>query len=554
VIARALSGGALTAFAGRRAALGLLVLVQLVLLRELSEGRFLLLLRGGAPVEVLWYLHTATKVSFMAGAAFLVAAMLERRFSGPPLLPRGAFVPVLVAQAGLFLALLALIAALPQGFRAGLLAETGLWRYAAVSALFLSWQAGTLALLAPRAIVTGPSRRAALFVLCAVVAALLLSSEKNAATDLVRSMVEGSTLSLSLAFYDVIGTVEPVLTYRNGTPLLAAAGFAILISPVCAGYQGMLVSAVVMSGLIALEWPVLRWRRAILLGVAAVAGVFVLNALRIALLFHIGVTYSPDMAVDGFHSYFGTLSLLAVVALAMLMLQHPLFRRQGAPAAVGGASVARPIPQETDAAGLILPLAIYLGIGMVLGLFIAGFNWLYPLSVIAGLVLMALWRGAIAREFDDIPGLSGFVTGFAVFGLWLALVPVDPEADRAFAATLSSVPASLAAGWMLMRLVGFSVVVPVLEELAFRGGLFRLVAGWAAPVAGRQAAAAAAFVLTSLAFGAMHSDMLAGTLAGAGFALLVLRTGRVGDAIIAHAVTNFLLAVTAMATGHWSLW
>ena len=544
--------GGLATLAGHRGlAMALAALVQLAVLREVSEGRFLLLLRGGETVEPLWYLHTTSKVTLLAALSLVLAAAIERRLSGPPLLPRAAFGAVLALHAALLAGMLVLLPALPVGYSEGLEAETALWRYAAVSGTFLAWQASALALVAPRAAITGTRWRAALFVLCGIVTALILSSEKNLAIDTVRGLVEGTTLSLSLAFYDVIGTVEPVITWRNGTPLMAAAGFAILISPVCAGYQGMLVSGLVVSGMIALEWPVLRWRRAIALGVAAVAAVFVLNALRIALLFHIGVTYSPKMAVDGFHSYFGTLSLLAVVAVAMLMLQHPLFRRDGAVRRTPAPAIAMP---ESDAAGLIVPLAIYLGIGMVLGLFTAGFNWIYPVSVLAGLALMALWRGVIAREFADPPGIGGFVMGFAVYGLWIALVPVDTEADRAFAATLGSVPVSLAAGWMVMRLIGFSVVVPVLEELAFRGGLYRLVAGWAAPVAGPRMAAVAAFVLTSLAFGAMHSDMLAGTLAGAGFALLVLRTGRVGDAIIAHAVTNFLLAMTAMATGYWSLW
>lgn len=549
---RALSFGALATLAAQRGvALALAVVVQLAVLREVAEGRFLLLLRGGEAVEPLWYLHTGTKVTLLAALTLLVAAAVERRLSGPPLLSRVAFAPVLVLHVALIVVLLVLIPTLPTGYTDGLETEVALWRYAVVSGAFLAWQASALVLLAPRAALTGTRWRAGLLVVCGIVTALILSSEKNLAIDAVRGLVEGSTLSLSLSFYDLIGSVEPVITYRNGTPLMAAAGFAILISPVCAGYQGMMVSGLIVSGLIALEWPVLRWRRAIALGIAVVAAVFVLNALRIALLFHIGVTYSPQMAVDGFHSYFGTLSLLAVVALAMLMLQHPLFRRDAVsvhvPALPG-------VAHEGDAAGLIVPMAIYLGVGMVLGLFTAGFNWVYPVSVLAGLALMVIWKKAIAREFDDPPGLSGFVMGFIVYGLWIALVPVDQEADRAFATELGSVPMSLAAGWMLMRLIGFSVVVPVLEELAFRGGLYRLIAGWVAPVAGPKMAAIAAFVLTSLAFGAMHSDMIAGTLAGAGFAALVLRTGRVGDAIIAHAVTNFLLAMTAMATGYWSLW
>nr|WP_271515547.1 CAAX prenyl protease-related protein [Flavimaricola sp.] len=107
---------------------------------------------------------------------------------------------------------------------------------------------------------------------------------------------------------------------------------------------------------------------------------------------------------------------------------------------------------------------------------------------------------------------------------------------------------------MIFRLIGFSVVVPVLEELAFRGGLQRLIGGKLSSMTSERSAALIALALSSLAFGYMHTDVLAGTIAGAGFGLLVLRNGRVGDAIVAHAVTNLMLAITAMITGHWSLW
>ena len=536
---------------GWRGALALVLVVQLILLREISEGRFLLLLRGGETVAPLWYLHTASKITLLAGGAVIVAALVERRLIGPPPLSSRARVALAGLHGAALLVLLGLIPSLPLGWRGSMMADLAHWRYAAVSGAFLLWQGTALLLIAPRRLLAGMSTRAALFVGCGIVTALLLSSERNLAIDALRALVEDVTLSLALAFYAVIGDAQPVLSYRDGTPLLSAEGFAILISPVCAGYQGMLAAGTVMAGLIALDWSGLQRGRAAALAVTTVGLVFTLNAFRIALLFHIGVRHSPEMAVEGFHSYFGTLSLLAVVALAMLALQHPLFRR-------GTASASRlrtqPAGQEGEAALLILPLAIYLGVGMVVGLFSTGFNWAYPLTALAGLGLIALWRHAIASEFAGGPGLSGFVMGFAVFALWLALVPPDPAADAETAAALAAAPSSLVFLWMLLRLVGFSLVVPVLEELAFRGGLHRLVMARLTPQVGSHWAAAAALSVSALAFGALHSQMLAGTLAGLGFGLLVLRTGRTGDAIIAHAVTNFLLAISAIVTQHWSLW
>jgi exosortase E/protease (VPEID-CTERM system) len=382
--------------------------------------------------------------------------------------------------------------------------------------------------------------------------AIILSSGNSAVIGALRAIVEDTTLSLALVFYGLIGPAEPVLSLSDGTPLLAAPGFAILIGAPCAGYQGMLASATLMAGLIVLEWPTLRHGRAVILGIATIVGVFVFNALRIALLFHIGVSYSPEMAVDGFHSYFGTLSLLLLVGAAMLAMQHHSFRQVGAVTtteAVPSSANAQP-HWEAEAGILILPLAICLGIGMVLGLFTAGFNWTFPLLAVTGLVLMALWRVHIGREFSGGISWAGFAMGVAVYLLWLAIVPANPEADAAFAIELHSVPLSLIICWIIFRLIGFSIVVPVLEELAFRGGLHRLICGKLSSMTDERAAALIAFLLSSLAFGYMHADFFAGTMAGAGFGLLVLRSGRVGDAIVAHAVTNFMLAITAMMTGH----
>ena len=65
---------------------------------------------------------------------------------------------------------------------------------------------------------------------------------------------------------------------------------------------------------------------------------------------------------------------------------------------------------------------------------------------------------------------------------------------------------------------------------------------------------AVAVVLSSAAFGALHGRWLAGMLAGALYALAYYRRGRLGDAVLAHATTNALIAAYVLATGTWSLW
>lgn len=538
-----------------RCGFALALVLQLVMLREASIGRFALLSQGGEKVSALFYLHTFTKVTLVSSLALLVGALVERQFRHPGLLSRRWILSLSVLHGGALAALLPLLQTLPTNAQDGTVTSTELWRYLATSSIFLAWQLTAVLLIAPRLQIHGMRLRTSVFLLCAVAAAIFLSSANGVAISITRTLVEDTTLSLAVMFYTLIGDAEPVLSLRDGTPLLVAPGFAILIGAPCAGYQGMLASASIMAGLIILEWPRLRHGRALMLGVAAVAGVFVLNALRIALLFHIGVSHSPEMAVDGFHSYFGTLSLLVVVGIAMLAMQHRSFR-QAEDVAKHVAYLSKPDHGpywDFEASKLILPMAIYLGFGMVLGLFNAGFDWTYPLLAMVGLVLITVRQADIQHEFSNRISMAGPAMGTIVYLLWMAMVPANPEVDATFAIELNSVPLSVMIGWIALRLIGFSIVVPVLEELAFRGGLTRLIGGKLSPMIGQRSAAMIALAVSSLAFGYMHVDVLAGTLAGLAFGLLVLQSGRVGDAIIAHAVTNFLLAITVMVTGHWSL-
>jgi CAAX prenyl protease-like protein len=59
---------------------------------------------------------------------------------------------------------------------------------------------------------------------------------------------------------------------------------------------------------------------------------------------------------------------------------------------------------------------------------------------------------------------------------------------------------------------------------------------------------------SSLVFGVMHQRMLAGTLAGAVYALVLLRRGELSDAVLAHGTTNALLAAYVLISGNWGMW
>jgi CAAX prenyl protease-like protein len=97
--------------------------------------------------------------------------------------------------------------------------------------------------------------------------------------------------------------------------------------------------------------------------------------------------------------------------------------------------------------------------------------------------------------------------------------------------------------------------VPLAEEIAFRGFLMRRIASSDFESVNWRSFAWVPFLISSAAFGLLHGDRwLAGMIAGMIYALAMIRKGRIGEAVAAHAVTNALVAIWVLTTGNWQLW
>jgi uncharacterized protein len=107
-----------------------------------------------------------------------------------------------------------------------------------------------------------------------------------------------------------------------------------------------------------------------------------------------------------------------------------------------------------------------------------------------------------------------------------------------------------------VRIIGAVIVVPVMEELFWRDYLWRFVL---APNDFKLAAVGEwdwrAFAVVAGAFATVHGNWW---LTAVGWAILVnallVYTRSLGACIIAHAVTNLLLAAYVLKTGDWSFW
>jgi CAAX prenyl protease-like protein len=200
-----------------------------------------------------------------------------------------------------------------------------------------------------------------------------------------------------------------------------------------------------------------------------------------------------------------------------------------------------------------LPELILLITTLLTSAFSAGFEWLYPVRVVATACALAyLWKHFNFKQLSiqAVPVLIGV----GVFFLWIVLVPPSVDKSREFSAGLASVSSVAALGWIVIRVIGTTFIVPLAEELAFRGYLINVLSKNPAPGDKPYVFAWLPLIASSIFFGALHSQWIAGVLAGVAFGLARYFRGKIWDAVIAHMVANGLLAAYVLTTQQWSYW
>ncbi len=197
--------------------------------------------------------------------------------------------------------------------------------------------------------------------------------------------------------------------------------------------------------------------------------------------------------------------------------------------------------------------------------------WRYAAQTATGAVLLyALkpWRWYPALRAHNVP--TALLAGVGVFLLWvLPESPLAPAGLRdiyqrwlvlPFGELRNPIEAAPYApsycGWplTLIRAAGCGLVIPVIEEVFWRGFIQRWVMGgefWrndAAAVDGLR------FLVVAVIFGAEHQEWLAGVVAGLAYGALYVRTRDLWAVALAHAVTNSLLSFYVIRTGSWLFW
>jgi len=358
----------------------------------------------------------------------------------------------------------------------------------------------------------------------------------------------------ALTFGLVQTLLRPFIAGLVANPVSLTIGthvFSVIIAPECSGLEGvalMVIVAVIWLWIFRDEY---RFPQALLLIPAGVFLVWVLNVLRIAALILIGNAGAPGIAAGGFHSQAGWIAFNLAALCFYLTLRRVPWLCEGE----GGEAALRRGSTENPAAAYLVPLMAILGAGMISRASAAGFEWFYPLRFFAAAAALWWFRDAY-EQLDWHCGSFGVCIGAATAVLWLGLDALSGKHPvNGIASGLAALPTSARIAWLVFRTLAAVITVPIGEELAFRGFLIRrLISADFDSLDSRQYSYTAIFI-SSLAFGLMHGERwLAGAIAGLLYAVALLRRGRIGDAVIAHATTNAVLAAWVLLRSDWGLW
>jgi exosortase E/protease (VPEID-CTERM system) len=274
--------------------------------------------------------------------------------------------------------------------------------------------------------------------------------------------------------------------------------------------------------------------------------------LRIAALIWIGHSGAAEIALGGFHSQAGWISF-NVVSLGIFAWART--------SAVFGVVEAHPAEGnssgevQTDPSPYLMPFLTILGVGMLVRAVSGSFEWLYPVKPLAAGLVLWHYRAYYRRALDWTFGWTGVLAGLAVLVIWVAPEFWTSVAEPGRPAALGGVHPLWGWTWIAARVIGAVVTVPMAEELAFRGFLLRRFTSSDVDSVVPDRSMWPGIAVSSLVFGFLHGERwLTGILAGLIYAGVYVRTGRIGEAVLAHSVTNGLLVLLVLFFGTWRYW
>lgn len=385
----------------------------------------------------------------------------------------------------------------------------------------------------------------------------------------------------------ILGQFLPDLFVDPSAFVIGTQSFSVFIAKACSGLEGLGLVLVFTASWLWYFRKESRFPQALLLIPCALILMWSFNVLRISALVLIGNAGYGDIAMVGFHSQAGWIAFTLIgISFSMATRKLRWVRKTPVYARVSSATLrahanrsqfvsrvafaamsdvpAEPllIEQEREESGespairaYLVPFLAILAASFLTKAASGQFEWLYPLRFVAAAIGIWYFLPQLKR-IDWHFGWLSAITGAVVFLIWI--VPslwAHTTAGTQLGQSLATLPPVARWAWIAVRVAAAVITVPIAEELAFRGYLARRLVNREFDAVPFYAVTALSIGVSSVVFGLMHGrQWIEGTLAGVAYALVMKRNGRLGDAVVAHAVSNSLLAAWVLLRGDWSQW
>jgi len=201
----------------------------------------------------------------------------------------------------------------------------------------------------------------------------------------------------------------------------------------------------------------------------------------------------------------------------------------------------------------VAPLFLFMAFLSVESLFPDQHYALYPFKIFLVAAVLAWYWRLLPPLTPAAPMLS---VGVGILGviLWIGLDPILVHYDQPLIGRNPFQLYPVAYAWWLFgfRLAGITLCVPIMEELFWRGFLMRWLIKedfTSVPLGTYQPLS---FWVTTACFAAVHgSEWPLAVVVGILYGVWFVRTKSLGAIMLAHGVTNLLLALYCLMTNDW---
>lgn len=214
-----------------------------------------------------------------------------------------------------------------------------------------------------------------------------------------------------------------------------------------------------------------------------------------------------------------------------------------------------------------MPFFIFLVLTAFQGMFgESSIFWMYALKTIVGAwMVWVTWD--VVKEMRWAFSWEAVVVGIGVFVIWVGLDGYYPPIQNVLS---WEIPKEKEAPWnpfeffsqsifwawffVVVRIAGSTLVVPFIEEVFYRSFVYRWLIREKFEEIPLGQWDKRSFLITGIIFGLVHFEWLPGILCGFAYQFLVVRKKRLGDAMTAHAITNFLIGVYVVVENKYHFW